>query len=572
MKIKCPNCQQTYDVEAQFAGREIECPACNTSFVIEAEQEDQPVLFPIRNHSFSIKLVVGLVVFIGVSSIAVFGFMWKKSHVKKAAEEKWIEGSLNANPLKNYYANKAEPKEILVTDPKTTSKEMLRSQMMDLVKNLSKPENKHVINMLRQQELAERTDKIKEKRQPYCKAELIQIPGLIGASFKKYDKAIALGLLTKEGSRVKPTPKGKQLNRKYDYYYYPDKIVNVCTPTYNQRSKSIECLVKYDAKLVGVPAYFLDHAEALKPFIRFRDYTLNIAKLKRSEQLSIVFTWDQRRQEWILKDGNAVYDYQPGMDFSLPDVEIKFAEPEAKPAVVAEAISPDVVTTSDSAEPADPDLSDNDKDGFPAYCELMEGTDPNDPKSHPELAKRLYISKFEQVRFPVSFKKLQTNTGANRSDWLIQLWFSRGHKYVKLNDIIYVKGKKYKIIDCVPKKEEKYDKRFKTNITRDRSEVTLQELSNNKKIVLVIGQPTYSPFSKVYLRDCFTKKLYGMSEGETFDMGDSRTGISQYKFAGAKPKGNKVLVINQKIRAFITIGTKSDFEKTSANNEAARLK
>ncbi len=225
-------------------------------------------------------------------------------------------------------------------------------------------------------------------------------------------------------------------------------------------------------------------------------------------------------------------------------------------------------------DPKDPSdgVLDKDNDGFPNYYEVLEDTDPTDPKSHPALAKRLYVRGIKRTVLPIRLKKLQTDTGENKGDWFIQLELGKrkNTKYCKLNDVIDVDGEKYKIIDCVPKKEDVYDKKFKANVTKDMSEVTIQSMKTDEKVVLIADQTAYSPKEKAYFRDIATRKKYSRIIDQTLKLGDETTGVEEYKVLSIDSKEKVVQLMNIKTQAIIAVSSKRRFEYDSQRDGRRR--
>lgn len=216
----------------------------------------------------------------------------------------------------------------------------------------------------------------------------------------------------------------------------------------------------------------------------------------------------------------------------------------------------------DPNDPKDAAL-DSDGDGFPNHFEVQHGTNPKDPKSHPPLAMRLFVRGILRTRMGVLLRGLQM-TGENRSDWNIQLDLAEGGRtktlFVKLNSTVTVDGLEYKIIDCVPKKEKIFDEKLKMEVEKDLSEVTLQAMNSDDKVVLVLREPVFSPRERAYLRDIPTGRYYNHMIDETFTMGDENTGTEEYKVLSIDSQLNQVQLMNMKDNSIIGVSKERRFE------------
>jgi hypothetical protein len=456
-----------------------------------------------------------------------------------------------------------------------------RQEMINLTKSISRPSEKYILNMLQQVVLVEKTKAVRNNSQDYCRIEIFERQLHNNTDINMYQKEIELGLLTKVGQSLRPTTRARQVNGTYEYSYVPDKVVRILPPSYDQKTDAIDCVVTYNVSLHGIPKYVLDNAHVLNRWAKWRQSGfINIYNLKLTDSRSITFFWSQSRREWMLKYDGAIYDYQPDFKFEAIDNEITFA-PEAidpAPQVAAVPVVPSrppvatlsppttpgvLVVPSSPDQPMQTQISDKDGDGFPDYYEVARNTDPNNPLSHPPLAERLFVRSILQMKMGVMLKGLQM-TGNNRSNWNIQLDLVEGGRVqtvmVKLNSTVTVDGKQYKIIDCVPKKEKIFDEKLKMEVEKDLSEVTLQAMNNNDKVVMVLREPVFSPQSKAYLRDISTGRYYNHMIDETFTIGDSKTGTEVYKVLSIDYRLNQVQLMNMKDNSIIEVSTVKRFE------------
>lgn len=214
---------------------------------------------------------------------------------------------------------------------------------------------------------------------------------------------------------------------------------------------------------------------------------------------------------------------------------------------------------------------DLDGDGFPNAFEFAAKTEINNPKSHPPLCFRLYVYKIFRIPLGIKLKKLQER-GDNRSEWDIQLDVGVGKKartkFCKLNDVVKVGNTDYKIIDCNMKQEEKFDEKTKTTVTTDKSEVVIQSLNGEDKIVMVADQTVYSPKETVYLRDAVDKKYYRLGLDEVFSLGDDKTGIEKYKLIQVDSGQNIVQLKSEADNKIYEVSAKKRFESEEAGDES----
>jgi hypothetical protein len=235
---------------------------------------------------------------------------------------------------------------------------------------------------------------------------------------------------------------------------------------------------------------------------------------------------------------------------------------------------PDHLELQYGFDPNDPKDAafDSDSDGFPNHFETQSGTNPKDPKSHPPLAMRLFVRGILRMKMGVMLKGLQIS-GENRGDWNIQLDVVEGGRvktvFVKLNSTVTVDGQEYKIIDCVPKKEKVFDEKLKMEVEKDLSEVTLQAMNSDDKVVLVLREPVFSPREKAYLRDIPTGRYYNHMIDETFTMGDENIGKEEYKVLSIDSQLNQVQLMNMKDNSIIGVSKERRFEYQQDTQEQA---
>lgn len=191
-------------------------------------------------------------------------------------------------------------------------------------------------------------------------------------------------------------------------------------------------------------------------------------------------------------------------------------------------------------------------------CDLV------DPKSHPPLCFRLYVAEIKRIVLGVKLKKLQER-GESRSDWDIQIDIKKkrdwGTKFCKINDTIKIGRTDYKIIDCNRKQEEEYNKDTKSNELKDKSEVTIQAVNGDDKVVMVVDQPVYSPKETAFLRDVGDNdKRYVVEQDRVFQMGEPRIGIEKYKVLQIDSSRKVVQLKRESDNKIFEISSKKRFE------------
>ena len=134
---------------------------------------------------------------------------------------------------------------------------------------------------------------------------------------------------------------------------------------------------------------------------------------------------------------------------------------------------------------------DDDGDGFTNDEELAAGTDPNDPKSHPPYYTKLRLRRVEGERFPIGFDSLNAKT--ERASVTIHGGGEATHAEVAPGE--RVPGLPYKVVKV--RARHGYVKDAGT--PEDRSELTLINTDNNRRIVLVRGMAANSPDSTALL-------------------------------------------------------------------------
>ncbi|MBN2641427.1 MAG: hypothetical protein JXR78_07235 [Victivallales bacterium] len=85
-------------------------------------------------------------------------------------------------------------------------------------------------------------------------------------------------------------------------------------------------------------------------------------------------------------------------------------------------------------------------------------------------------------------------------------------------------------------------------------------MNSNDKVVLVTREPAFSPQERAYLRDISTGRYYNHMIDETFTMGDSKTGIEEYKVISVNAQMNQVQLMNMKDNSIVELFQVKRFE------------
>ena len=157
-------------------------------------------------------------------------------------------------------------------------------------------------------------------------------------------------------------------------------------------------------------------------------------------------------------------------------------------------LSPDVLT------------QDSDGDGFTTLDEFLGKTDPQDKNSHPPYWTKLVLTKFVRIPFRLRFD------AKNGDSIQINTVDVEGAPTLFLKVGQMVTGTKYKIIKFEAK-TGKVD-----GITKDVSEVTVQNVENNETIVLPKGQEVNSPTTYAVLNYVWTGKPFAVKKNQEFTL------------------------------------------------------
>ena len=159
-------------------------------------------------------------------------------------------------------------------------------------------------------------------------------------------------------------------------------------------------------------------------------------------------------------------------------------------------LSPDVLT------------QDSDGDGFSTIDEYLGHTDPTDKNSHPPYYTKLVMTLLQRIPFRLRFDAKNGDTlQINILD--IQdapTWFG------KVGGMITLTKPNFKVIKFVPKTIKD------GNITRDVSEVTVENQETHEEIVLPKQQEVDSPTSYAVLNYLWANKKFAVKKNQEFTL------------------------------------------------------
>ena len=210
---------------------------------------------------------------------------------------------------------------------------------------------------------------------------------------------------------------------------------------------------------------------------------------------------------------------------------------------------------------ADDAKEDMDGDGFTNLEEFVAGTDPRDPKSHPDLVTLLRVSDVHGKRMPFIFgSKNKMPDGYQLVFNLIKAKFGQSAIYAKTNSVIYASKGGYeaaKIGEAKPEdpkeayqvvkftdSSEKRDTGKGYKETVDTSVVVLRRLSDKRDIPLTIGakKPVITDTEAV-LAFPLDKKEWSLIEG-----GDFKVREETYRVISIESAKKEVLIENQETK------------------------
>ena len=151
---------------------------------------------------------------------------------------------------------------------------------------------------------------------------------------------------------------------------------------------------------------------------------------------------------------------------------------------------------------------DSDGDGFSTLDEYLGHTDPTDKNSHPPYYTKLVMTQLQRIPFRLRFDAKNGDTiQINIID--IQdapTWFG------KVGGMITLTKPNFKVIKFVPKTIKD------GNITRDVSEVTVENQETHEEIVLPKQQEVDSPTSYAVLNYLWANKRFAVKKNQEFTL------------------------------------------------------
>ena len=219
-------------------------------------------------------------------------------------------------------------------------------------------------------------------------------------------------------------------------------------------------------------------------------------------------------------------------------------------------------------------MLDKDNDGYPNYIEYIANpqTEPNNPKSHPSLAERVYLKALKRTKLPIMLKSVMKNGEEDKSKWLVQVKNKFKGKwrtsFVKIGETVKVAGDEYKITDVNFKMKDVYNKKIKQPVPTNVSEIVIEKVAASKPspITVKMKKPVYQNEVKIIIADYIEDKPIATFVGDTFKLGDERIGIESFtvKDIKYKSKDNQdttiVIQANDKNKTEFIIGKEAKLQ------------
>ncbi len=151
---------------------------------------------------------------------------------------------------------------------------------------------------------------------------------------------------------------------------------------------------------------------------------------------------------------------------------------------------------------------DSDGDGFTTLDEFLGNTDPQDKNAHPPYYTKLVLNSFKRIPFRLRF---DAKNGETIQINIIDVqdaptWFG------KVGGVITLTKPNYKVV----KFEQKSIK--DSGMTKDVSEVTVQNMETNETIVLPKAQEVDSPTTYAVLNYVWTGKPFAVKKNQEFTL------------------------------------------------------
>ncbi|OGV49580.1 MAG: hypothetical protein A2X49_06355 [Lentisphaerae bacterium GWF2_52_8] len=179
-------------------------------------------------------------------------------------------------------------------------------------------------------------------------------------------------------------------------------------------------------------------------------------------------------------------------------------------------------------DPKDAEL-DTDNDGYTNFEEYSAGTNPRDPKSHPPYVMRLYLEKIVRQQLNMIVMRIDRG-GDDKSKWIVHINVGSKTRFPKINQEFDVDNEKFKVVDIIPKTEDRLDKGLGTTVAIDVSEVIFARVDTpEEKILAVVKQKVVEPNAKVFLRDRVNNREYKLGLKGRIAIGSEDTGKEEFE-------------------------------------------
>jgi hypothetical protein len=181
-------------------------------------------------------------------------------------------------------------------------------------------------------------------------------------------------------------------------------------------------------------------------------------------------------------------------------------------------------------------MLDKDEDGYPNFLEYASNpqTEPNNAKSHPPLADRLYLKGLKRTKLPVMLKSVMKNAEEDKAKWLVQLKYKYKNKwrnaFVKIGETVRIGDDVYKITDVDFKIKDVYNKKIKQPVQTNVSEIVIEKegLKVPSPITVGMKQKVYENAVRILLSDYVSDKDIKTSVGKEITVGDDTIGIEKF--------------------------------------------
>lgn len=198
---------------------------------------------------------------------------------------------------------------------------------------------------------------------------------------------------------------------------------------------------------------------------------------------------------------------------------------------------------------------DADGDGFSNLYEYLMGTNPRDAKSFPGLDKRIYLVRLRKVLLPVRLEGVTQISDPKDKEskrfWDIALTLNRQRTSVVIGSEIEVGRQRYKVADAIYRPRDVQDSSIV--LTADDSSVFLEPVGGGEKIELRTGQRVYAPNHKAVIEDISNGNVYTVGVGETFQVGDDKSGRATFQVTATDAVKEHVTLLNQDTGAEILL-------------------